>query len=101
MSQKAKSCSEVRECLNGYLRRCRVGLSDLQARGHRLSLWDGWKRGGGGLHHLQGLLGDLNHLRLRFGLDQLDLLHHSRLPGALYDQQVVTCLQTQKTGEVI
>lgn len=56
-------------------------------------LRDGWQRGRGSLHHLQGLLGDLNHLGVRFGLDHLHLLHHSGLSRALNDQQIVTCLQ--------
>lgn len=82
--------------LDGYLCRYRFWLSDLQAGGDGLSLWDGGQRGRGRLHHLQGLLGDLNHLRVRFRLDHLDLLHHRWLPGALNDQQVVTCLYSQR-----
>lgn len=79
-------------CVSGYLRRCWFCLSDLQPRGDGLSLWDGGQRGRGRLHHLQGLLGDLNHLRVRFRLDHLDLLHHRWLPGTLNDQQVVARL---------
>lgn len=59
-------------------------------------LWDRWQRGRGSLHHLQGLLGDLNHLGVGFGLDHLDLLHHSRLSRTLNDQQIVTCLQMRR-----
>lgn len=76
----------------GYLRRRGVCRGDLQAGPHPLALRDGRQRGRGRLHHLQGLLGDLDHLGLRLGLHHLDLLHHGRLAGTLHDQQVVSGL---------
>lgn len=79
--------------LRGYLRWGWFCLCDLQALREHLLLWDGRQCGRGSLHHLQGLLGDLNHLGVRFGLDHLNLLHHSRLSRTLNDQQIVTCLQ--------
>lgn len=77
----------------GYL--CWRGLcrGDLQAGWRRLALRDRRQRGRGRLHHLQGLLGDLDHLGLRFGLHHLDLLHYGRLAGTLHDQQVVSSLR--------
>lgn len=75
------------------LRGRRFCLCDLQAVRERLLLWNGRQRGRGCLHHLQGLLGDLNHLGVRFGLHHLHLLHHRRLSRTLHDQQVVTGLQ--------
>lgn len=67
----------------------------LQA-GCRLSLGDLRQGSGGGLHHLQGLLGDLDHLLLLFLLHQLHQLLLAR-PGVLHNQELVPRLgRTQR-----
>lgn len=78
--------------LHWYLRRWLLWCGDLQIWRSRLSLRDRWQRGGSGLHHLERLLWDLNHLGVLFGWHQLDLLHHCWLTRTLYDQEVVASL---------